>query len=217
MFLTALKQILAVLIIMVLAGAACGGGSGPVPTPVVTVTSITPASGSTLGGTAVTVAGSNFSGATLTVGGVPATSVVTNSSTSVSGTTGPHNAGKVDVVVTNSNSGGATLPGGFEYLVPVLRAIPGGPYSADAERDVTLSGLASTSTPNSIAHYRWNCGQATGHRVACDQDTPTPTFRYAKTGAIKDPPLVFTITLTIEDTRGSANTATTTISVRQQY
>ncbi len=38
-----------------------------------------------------------------------------------------------------------------------------------------------------------------------------------KTGKIGSPNAVYTITLTIEDTAGNRNTATTTVSVRQAY
>ncbi len=53
--------------------------SGPLPT----VTSVSPSSGSTAGGTAVTITGTNFvAGATVTFGGAAATNVVVVSSTS---------------------------------------------------------------------------------------------------------------------------------------
>lgn len=99
---------------------------------------------------------------------------------------------------------------------PVLRANPGGPYSVDANRNITMNGLGSTSSPFPIAHYFWNCGQ-TPHGKPCDQDTPSPVFEYLKTGKIGGPNAVFTVTLRIEDTMGNSNTATTTVSVRQRY
>jgi hypothetical protein len=99
---------------------------------------------------------------------------------------------------------------------PVLRAIPGGPYSIDAGRNLTVDGRKSTSTPFPIAHYFWNCGQ-TPHGKPCTPDEPTPVFEYMKTGKIGSPNAVYTITLTIEDTMGNRNSATTTVSVRQAY
>jgi hypothetical protein len=66
----------------------------------VTVTSIKPTSGSSAGGTAVTIRGTNFeSGATVTFGGVAATNVVVQDSTKIFCTTPAHAAGDVDVVV----------------------------------------------------------------------------------------------------------------------
>jgi hypothetical protein len=99
---------------------------------------------------------------------------------------------------------------------PVLRANPGGPYSADAGSNVTMTGLASTSAPFSIAHYRWNCGQADNPNN-CEQDTPTPTFKYVRIGSTDSPPRIYTVTLTIQDTQGNKDTATTTVTVRQTY
>ena len=99
---------------------------------------------------------------------------------------------------------------------PTLRSNPGGPYSGDANRNITMNGLGSTSSPFPIAHYFWNCGQ-TPHGKPCDQDTPTPVFEYLKTGKLGSPNAVFTVTLRIEDTMGNSNTATTQVSIRQAY
>ncbi len=82
----------------------------------VTVTSIKATSGSSAGGTSVTIRGTGFaSGATVTFGGVAATNVVVNSSTKIFCTTPAHAAGDVDVVVTNTNTASGTLSGGFTY------------------------------------------------------------------------------------------------------
>ena len=85
-----------------------------VPAPM--VAGITPASGSDGGGTAVTIAGTNFIGVTaVTIGGTTCTSIITASDisitavTSASGTTGAK-----DVVVTTAYGTG-TLAGGFTY------------------------------------------------------------------------------------------------------
>ena len=217
-----MKQRPVVLAILALACGACGGDNGPTPPttggPAPTVSSINPSSGSTLGGTAVTVTGANFvSGASLTLGAVQATSVSVSSGTSLTATTGARAAGRVEVVVRNSDGQSGTLGNGFEYLVvPVLRADPGGPYSIDAGRNLTVDGRRSTSTPFPIAHYFWNCGQ-TPHGKPCTPDSPTPVFEYMKTGKIGSPNQVYMITLTIEDTMGNRNSATTTVSVRQAY
>jgi len=98
----------------------------------------------------------------------------------------------------------------------VLHANPGGPYSIDAGRNLTVSGTSSTSTPFPIAHWFWNCGQSP-HGKPCTPDSPTAVFEYLKTGKIGSPNQVYTITLTIEDTMGNRNSATTTVSVRQAY
>ena len=90
--------------------------TGPV-TP--TVTSISPASGSTAGGTAVTIAGTGFvSGATVSVGGVAATSVVVSSDTAITAVTGPRGVGTVDVVVTNPGGASGTKTSAYTYVAP---------------------------------------------------------------------------------------------------
>jgi len=82
----------------------------------VTVTNVTPSTGSSSGGTSITIKGTGFaSGATVTLGGTAATGVVVVSSTKITATTPAHSSGAVDVVVTNSNSASGTLSGGFTY------------------------------------------------------------------------------------------------------
>jgi IPT/TIG domain len=84
-------------------------GLGPAPT----VTSITPSSGSTAGGTEVTISGENFiDRATVTFGGVEATGVTV---ASITATTPANDAVTVDVTVTNPDGQSATLSNGFTY------------------------------------------------------------------------------------------------------
>lgn len=83
------------------------------------ITSLTPATGSSAGGTAVTITGVGFGGATgVTIGGVACTSVVVVSDTSITCATGAHAAGTVDVIVTcPAHLGGASaaLRSAFVY------------------------------------------------------------------------------------------------------
>lgn len=82
-----------------------------------TIVSVIPNTGSELGGTSVTIAGTDFqSGATVTFGGDAATSVVFVDSTEITCDTPAHAPGVVDVVVTNPDTGADTLVGGFTYL-----------------------------------------------------------------------------------------------------
>jgi hypothetical protein len=114
-------------------------------TPSPTLTSIAPVSGPTAGGTAVTLAGTNFAaGASVTVGGASATSVVVVSSTRITAVTPAGTAGARDVRVTLSGGQSATLAGAFTYT---------GGTSTDSDGDgltnewETLYGL----NPNSAA------------------------------------------------------------------
>jgi hypothetical protein len=81
-----------------------------------TVTSVSPTTGRTIGGTQVTLTGTNFvSGATVTFGGAAATSVVVVSSSQITANTPPHKPGSVNVVVTSPNGQSGTLAAGFTY------------------------------------------------------------------------------------------------------
>ncbi len=80
------------------------------------VSSISPDTGSTSGGTSVTIIGKNLqSGAAVTFGGAAGTSVNVISSTQMTAVTPAHAAGSVDVVVTNPGGRSATLAAGFGY------------------------------------------------------------------------------------------------------
>jgi len=86
----------------------------PPPAPV--ITSISPATGSTSGGTLVTITGENFvSGATVTIGGKVATDVNVVSPIEITAKTPPNTEGEKDVVITNPDGQSATLEKGFAY------------------------------------------------------------------------------------------------------
>ena len=89
---------------------------GLVPPAALSVTSVSPTSGGTAGGTKVTIGGSGFqSGATVAFGGNAATHVNVVSTTSITATTPAHAAGPVSVRVTNPNGQRATLLNAFTY------------------------------------------------------------------------------------------------------
>ena len=72
-------------------------------TPAPAVTSVSPTSGTTHGGTVVTITGTDFTGATAVDFGSDAASAYTvNSSTSITATTPAESAGTVDTTVTTS-------------------------------------------------------------------------------------------------------------------
>ncbi len=88
----------------------------PPPNPAPTVSSITPNSGTTNGGTAVTIAGTGFlAGATVKMGGTSATVLSVVNSALITATAPAHAAGAVDVVVTNTDTKTGTLTGGYTY------------------------------------------------------------------------------------------------------
>lgn len=84
------------------------------------VSNLSPASGSSLGGTPVTITGSGFTGATgVTFGGTPATSFTVVSATQINATAPARGAGVADVIVTTPNGVSAnTAADDFTYAVP---------------------------------------------------------------------------------------------------
>ncbi|WP_198598423.1 putative Ig domain-containing protein, partial [Mangrovicella endophytica] len=91
-----------------------------------TVTGITPTSGSTAGGTAVTLDGTNLANVTsVTFDGVAATSV-SATATSITATTPAHAPGIVNVTVSGT-TGSATVVNGFTYIVPMTVSPAAGP------------------------------------------------------------------------------------------
>lgn len=101
---------------LALAGAPAPALAGHGPPPPM-VGSVTPSSGPALGGTPITVTGSNFRpGATLTFGNVDASDVVVVSSSTLTAVTPPHAPGAVAVSVTNRDRQSGTRGLAFRYL-----------------------------------------------------------------------------------------------------
>src|SRR6478735_5273344 len=82
------------------------------------ITSVTPSSGPTTGGTTITINGTDFrDGATVLVGGAAA-SVMASTDTWAMFLAPAHGAGSVDVTVTNPDGGTYTLASAFTYVTP---------------------------------------------------------------------------------------------------
>src|SRR5262249_49116472 len=124
-----------------------------------TATAIAPVSGTTLGGTSVTITGTNFAaGAAVAFGGTVATGVVVVNATTITAMTPAHAAGTVAVTVTNNDTPVATLPAAFTFIAPpapvsitpafgtiaggTLVTIGGSAFAAGAT--VTIGGVAAT-------------------------------------------------------------------------
>jgi hypothetical protein len=81
-----------------------------------TATAITPATGPAAGGTPFAITGSNLTGASVTIGGVPATNIIVDpTGTVLAGITPAGTPGNAAVVVTTP-AGSSTIPGGFTYV-----------------------------------------------------------------------------------------------------
>ncbi len=87
-----------------------------------TVVAVTPATGTTAGGTSVVITGTNLDGATQATFGGTAGTITATTPTSLTVTTPLHIAGKVAVKVTTPN-GTSTLANGYAYAVPAVKAV----------------------------------------------------------------------------------------------
>jgi hypothetical protein len=120
------------------------------------ISGLAPRWGPTAGGTSVSIVGGCFRpGATVTIGGAPATGVSVVSPSVITATTPPHAAGMVNVVVTNPSQSPVTLVNGFTYgatgfftLAPcrvIDTRLPNGPLAgpalaASTTRTFTVTG-----------------------------------------------------------------------------
>lgn len=125
------------------------------------VASLSPASGSTEGGTAVTVKGDLFQpGATVTFGGAAASAVVVSEATTLTCTTPPHPVGSVDVAVSNPDGGSGTLRGGYTYASASCQLTCSAtvPASGVAGTAVSFQASATPSRCTGSVTYQWSFG-----------------------------------------------------------
>ena len=116
------------LLAVVLPGGALAAGNP-------TVTSVSPGSGTVLGGTSVTITGTEFApGATVFFAGVSATSVVVESSTRLSVVTPRGTVGSANVLVRNADGGAVTVNSAYYYT--------------SVSSDVTITGLSVMTGPS---------------------------------------------------------------------
>ncbi|HVF90767.1 MAG TPA: PKD domain-containing protein, partial [Blastocatellia bacterium] len=177
-----------------------GGGTAPSPAPAVTV--VQPNTGPTLGGVPFVITGSNFAaGATVKVGGTPASGVVVTSGNSISAVAPAHAAGRVDVMVTNPDGQSSSLAGGFTYVSsrPPTVAITASTLSGMLPLSVSFT--SSASDPDGfIASYRWDFGNGQTSTAA------SPNVIYSSAGS-------FTARLTVTDNSGATANASVVINV----
>ena len=165
---------------------------GPCPNPAPSITLVNPSSGPTVG-TAKTIVGTNFTGATsVTVGGIAASYVVVSANT-ITAISPAHSVGAKDIVVVTPN-GTATLVGGFTYFdsswycileqAPNATAVP----DADARAAIVASGFPWRVRDNSsgiemllIPSDKFNLGCSASNGNPCDDDeTPIHTVELSR-------------------------------------
>ncbi|HEV2397944.1 MAG TPA: IPT/TIG domain-containing protein [Candidatus Sulfotelmatobacter sp.] len=168
-----------------------------------TVTSVSPNSGATAGGTAVTITGTNFAtGATVTFGSTAATNVVVSNSTTITATTPGGTAGAVTVVVTNANGLSGNLANGFTYVAPPTVT------SVSPNNGSTAGGTAVTITGTNFAAgatVTFGGTAATGVTVV-NSTTITATTPTGTAGAV-------TIAVTVSGQSGSLTSGFTYVVV----
>jgi hypothetical protein len=107
----------ALFVVSVLASA-CGGSSAGPSATALRITAVAPNTGTTIGGTSISIVGANFTaGATVSIGGLPATEVTVAAAGTITAKTPAHAAGTSDVTVVSSGQT-ASLSGAFTFVAP---------------------------------------------------------------------------------------------------
>jgi hypothetical protein len=160
--------------------------------PAPTVTAVSPSTGLTLGGTLVTITGTNFTGTTtVDFGGVAPTSFTVNSATSITATIpAVAVAGTVNVSVTNPSASSATSAADqFIYTAPTITVapatstLPGGTYGTAYAQTISASGGTAAYTYSVGAGSLPTELTLTGGTLA---GTPTAAGSYSFTITAKD-------------------------------
>ncbi|MFF2052963.1 IPT/TIG domain-containing protein [Leifsonia sp. NPDC058194] len=115
--------------------------------PIPAISSVAPASGPEIGGTAVTITGTGFTGATgATFGGDAGTAFTVVNDTTITVTTPAHAPGGVDVVVQHPN--GDSQPGDFTFLqLPAITSLAptSGPETGGTAVTITGTGFTGAT------------------------------------------------------------------------
>ena len=156
------------------------------------VSSVSPNSGTTAGGTAVTITGTNFAaGATVTFGAAAATNVVVVNSTTITATTPAGSAGAVTVTVTANGQSGS-LTNGFTYVVPpTVTSVSPSSGSTAGGTLVTITGT------NFVAGATVTFGTAAATSVVVVNSTTITAITPAGSGG------AVTVTVTVSGQSGS--------------
>lgn len=126
--------------------AASAGCDGPTQPSSMSITAVSPITGSILGGTQVTISGAGFkAGATVQFGGVTAVATAT-SSTTINATAPAHADGVVTVVVTNPDGKSASRDPGYTYEVDPVFAISGIVTEMTDEGEMPVEGVSVTES-----------------------------------------------------------------------
>lgn len=125
------------------------------------ITSVSPTTGTTTGGTSITVTGTGFVvGASVTVGGSACTSVDVVSATSITCVTPAGAVGEKDVVVTNADTGTVTSTGSFTYTRPfytvIFKANGGSGTLANSSKNIASALPSNRFVRSGYVFNGWN-------------------------------------------------------------
>jgi len=186
-------------------------GTVQIQAPAPTISTIAPANGSTLGGTTVTITGTNFVGTpTVKFGTTNATSVTLVSPTSITAVAPAGTPGAVAVTVT---VGGQTITksNSFTYTDTTAPSKPGTPtVSSNEANKVSLTWTASTDAGGSgLAGYRiYRNGTQLNTSLAVNNS-------YTDTAA--QPNSTYSYTVAAVDGAGNVGSQSTAVSVTTRY
>jgi hypothetical protein len=169
--------------------------------PMPSIISVSPNTGPTTGGTAVTISGTTFTGATsVKFGSINATSFTVNSATSITATA-PAGGGTVDVTVTTAGGTSPASPADqFTYVLPVPTVT-----SVSPDTGPTTGGTAVTISGA-------NFSGATSVKFGSSNATSFTAISATQLSAIAPPGSLGTVDVTIKTPGG-----TSAISPADQY
>ncbi|MHC5019417.1 MAG: IPT/TIG domain-containing protein [Planctomycetota bacterium] len=172
--------------------AAAYGSTGPAPT----VTSVNPASGTTGGGTVVTLGGTNFfPGVTITIGGAAATGLTIIGPTQLTCVSPAGTAGARNIVVTNLDGQSVTSTGGYTYVGgPTVSSVSPNTGAAGATTFITITGANFAGSSTVTVGGAPATGVTVVNTTTITCTTPTGTVGPA-TVAVTDPGPPVTATL----------------------
>ena len=168
-----------------------------------TITGLSPNSGSTAGGTQVTISGSNFvSGATVQFGGTTGTSVSFVSGTQLKATTPAHAAGAITVAVTNPSSPASAPFSSFTYT------------TATSALAVSTTSLSAGTVGTVYSASVQASGGTTPYTWSLSSGTLPAGLTLSSAGAISGTPTAAgTASFTVQVKDGANATATKSLSI----
>ena len=163
----------------------------------VTISSVTPNTGATIGGTVVTIVGTNFvpGGTTINFGANPATKVSCANATTCTATSPAGAAGTVHVSLTDINGTSAVVPADqFTYITPTATLYSWG---------ITAPKGGAVWLPGNLGGHWWSSDHSQG---LCRQDpVPTTTLLHAINFAVCGDDLVGSAGQAVYDPRVNGN------------